>query len=363
MSLAARWTQELDTLRELGRYRQLRSPSGIDFTSNDYLGLGRRCWPESIHPLSGMASRALGHHPVWDEVESKLAAWHGAEAALVMTSGYTANEGLLATVVEPGDWVGFDDLSHACILDGLRLVRPRKYPFRHNDLNHLEDGLKAEHHRIGPPRERFIVTESLFSMDGDCPNLVALVELAERYAAQVIIDEAHATGCFGTTGSGLIDAAGLRSRVLATVHTGGKALGVSGAYIAGSQLLRDWLINRCRHFLFTTALPASVGSNWLEMLKVVPDAGELRGQLKRNGSRFRERVSGLGTEQIVPIILGGDADAVRAALGLQTRGFDVRAIRPPTVPVGTARIRVAIHASHTAEQLDSLTEAIREVVN
>ena len=143
MSLTDRWSGELHELQKQGRYRSLRAPAGIDFTSNDYLGYGKWFTNDSSLPISGMASRLLrGHHPVWDEVESALAAWHGAEAALMMSSGYAANEGLLATVIEPGDWVATDELNHACILDGLRLVRPRKFAFRHNDLNHLEDGLR-----------------------------------------------------------------------------------------------------------------------------------------------------------------------------------------------------------------------------
>src|SRR5262249_5446211 len=186
----------------------------------------------SSFPRSGMASRLLrGHHPIWDEVESALAAWHGAEAVLMMTSGYTANEGLISTVIEAGDWVATDELNHACIIDGLRLCRPRKFAFRHNDLGHLESGLQAEAAKRQAGRGMFVITESLFSMDGDRAPLPQVVELAERYGAHVLVDEAHATGCYGPAGSGCVDAAGLRGRVLATVHTGGKALGVAGAYV------------------------------------------------------------------------------------------------------------------------------------
>src|SRR5262249_3950259 len=160
----------------------------------------------------------------WDEVESALAAWHGAEAVLMMTSGYAANEGLISTVMEPGDWVATDELNHACIVDGLRLAKCRRFVFRHNDLNHLEEGLKAEATRSEAGRERFIITESLFSMDGDRSPLSAIAQLAEKYGAQLVVDEAHSTGCYGPKGSGCVDDAGLRSRVLASVHTGGKAL-------------------------------------------------------------------------------------------------------------------------------------------
>src|SRR5262249_13447913 len=159
-------------------------------------------------------------------------------------------EGLISTLIEPGDWVAYDELSHACILDGLRLSRPRKFRFRHNDVNQLEDGLRAEAGRRTDGRELFVVTESLFSMDGDLAPLTDVVALAERYGAQVIVDEAHSTGCYGPRGSGCVDAAGLRERVLASVHTGGKALGVMGAYICTSRLVREVLVNRCRHLIF-----------------------------------------------------------------------------------------------------------------
>ena len=369
MSLSARWTDELKQLRNQGRYRVFRSPAGIDFTTNDYLGYGTRFKSDSSFPISGMASRLLrGSHPIWDEVESALAEWHGAEAVLMMTSGYTANEGLLATAVEPGDWVATDELDHACILDGLRLVRPRKFSFRHNDLNHLEAGLRAESEKHRPGRERFVVTESLFSMDGDRPDLKSMVELTEKYGAHLIVDEAHATGCYGRTGSGCVDDAGLRDRVLATVHTGGKAMGVCGAYICGSRLLKEWLVNRCRQLIFTTALPPVIGTWWLAMLERIREDGVGRRKLHGNTARFRNLLaeSGIdapGTEFIVPVILGDDERSVCVGGRLQERGFDVRAIRPPSVPPGTARLRISIHANHTAAEIDGLAAAVREAVS
>ena len=267
MSLRERWSATLADLRSQGRHRSFRLPRGIDFTSNDYLGYGgrERAVPSLSAGLStsGIASRLLrGHHAVWDEVEAALAEWHGAEAALMMTSGYTANEGLIGALAEPGDWVAADELSHASIMDGLRLARPRKFLFRHNDLGHLEDGLKAEAAKRPEGREMFVVTESLFSMDGDLAPLPELVALAERHGAHVVVDEAHSTGCFGPRGPGCVAAAGVRDRVLATVHTGGKALGLPGAYLCGSALLKEYLTNRCRHLIFTTALPPAVGAWW-----------------------------------------------------------------------------------------------------
>ncbi len=370
MTLAGRWTAALDDLRGKGRYRAFLPPAGIDFTSNDYLGYGPQCLPAVTRdlPRSGTSSRLLrGHHPVWDEVEAMLAAWHGAESALVLTSGYAANEGLIATVAEPGDWVAVDELSHACIFDGIRVARPRKFLFRHNDLNHLEDGLRAEAAKRPEGRELFVVTESLFSMDGDTAPLRETAELCERYGAHLIVDEAHTTGCFGPRGSGCVDAAGLRERVLATVHTGGKALGLPGAYVCGSKLLTEFLTNTCRHLIFTTALPAAVGAWWREQIPRVQADDAARRLLHENAAGFRAALAGRGLtpggrDYVVPVIVGPDESSVRAARELQSRGYDVRAIRPPTVPAGTCRLRVSVHADHDAAVLSQLADAIAGVL-
>jgi 7-keto-8-aminopelargonate synthetase-like enzyme len=285
----------------------------------------------------------------------------------MMTSGYAANEGLLATVIEPGDWVASDQLNHASIIDGLRLAGMERFIYRHLDLDHLESGLRAASRSSTPQRELFVVTESLFGMDGDVAPLRPLVQLAERYGAHVIVDEAHSTGCFGPAGSGCVDAASLRGDVLATVHTGGKALGVCGAYVCGSTRLRELLINRCRHFIFTTALPPTIGAWWLEALaRVQPDdtgradlhraAAVLRAELARQG------VPVVGTHYIVPVVLGSDGRAADAASRLAAAGWDIRAVRPPSVPPGTARLRISVHADHSLQTLVSAAAAVAEEV-
>src|SRR6266851_1208849 len=390
MSLPGRWAAFLDRLRVEERYRELSLPHGVDLASNDYLGYGRNdrqlqiadcrlqiekpgnlqsaiCNLQSLS-RSGMASRLLrGHQAIWEEVETALARWHGAEAALMMTSGYAANEGLLATVIEPQDWVASDALNHASIIDGLHLARAERFIYRHLDLDHLEAGLRAESKVRTPQRQLFVVTESLFGMDGDLAPLDQLVALTERHGASLIVDEAHSTGCFGPTGSGCVDAAGLRARVLATVHTGGKALGVAGAYICGSTLLRELLINRCRHFIFTTALPPALGAWWLDALRraraddagrtALPEAAAaFRGQLARSGA------PALGGHYIVPVVLGKDIHAVQAAVRLRNAGWDIRAIRPPSVPSGSARLRISIHADHPQEMLAAAAAAVAEVM-
>jgi 8-amino-7-oxononanoate synthase len=372
MSLSERWSAALRELHALGRYRTLTAPAGVDFTSNDYLGYGsgRRGPPPRCPalPRSGLASRLLrGQQPIWEQVEDSLARWHGAEAALAMTSGYVANEGLLATVIEPYDWVASDQLNHASLIDGLRLTKAERFIYRHLNLNHLEDGLRAAASRQAGG-ERFIVTESLFGMEGEVAPLKELADLAARHGAHLIVDEAHATGCFGPTGSGLVDAAGLRERVLATVHTGGKALGVAGAYVCGSAQLKELLVNRCRHFLFTTALPPEVGGWWLDILPHVAHDEEGRAALHERAALFRAELSRLGVvaggaRYIAPVVLGEDGRAVEAARRLRAAGWDIRAIRPPTIPPGTARLRISIHADHEPESLRAAAAAVAEVVS
>lgn len=372
--LFQRWSSSLGSLRAQGRYRSFALPQGIDLTSNDYLGYAGRASAREVEPRthelprSGTASRLLrGHHPVWEEVEDALAAWHGCESVLMMNSGYAANEGLLSTLCEPGDWVATDALNHACIIDGLRLAKCRRFVFRHNDLNHLEEGLNTESAKRSEGHELFIVIESLFSMDGDLAPLKEIVELAERYGAHLIVDEAHSTGCYQSRGTGLVDAAGVRSRVLASIHTGGKALGVPGAYIAGSKLLREYLINRCRHLIFTTAMPPACGAWWLEMLPKVQADADGRRRLHENAKLLHDElanygIAALGESYIVPIVLGDDAVAVAAALALQLQGYDIRAIRPPSVPPGTARLRLSVHADHDSDMLKNLPAIITAIV-
>jgi 8-amino-7-oxononanoate synthase len=372
MNLFDRWSSELDRLTQANRRRLLQAPAGIDFSSNDYLGYSKRT-PQAGNvsdglSRSGTASRLLcGQHPIWDEVEARLADWHHAEAALMMTSGYAANEGLLNTIIEQGDTCFSDRHNHASIIDGLRLSKAEKVIFPHNGLNELESQMRQRTPSRAANRAWFVVTESLFGMEGDVAPLRELAMMAQQYDAHLIVDEAHATGCFGASGSGLVDALGLRGQVLATVHTGGKALAVPGAYIVGSRLVKDLLVNRCRQLIFTTALPPQIGAWWLDALGLVlrDDAGRStlheRTRLFRSDLQDRGIMVG-GSHYIASIVLGPDGLAVEAALRLQERGFDVRAIRPPTVAEGTARLRVSIHADHEVAVIRQLAEGLKSVV-
>jgi 8-amino-7-oxononanoate synthase len=371
MNLTQRWLAQLEGWRARGRLRTLNCGTGVDFASNDYLGYATHPCPARDPGLSttGAASRLLrGHHPIWDEVEAGLAAWHGAEAALVLTSGYAANLGLLSSVIESDDWVASDAMNHASIVDGLRLTKATRHVYRHLDLNDVEDHLRHGAACRQPDAASFIVTESLFSMDGDAAPLDALIMLAQKHAAHLIVDEAHATGCFASAGSGLVDGQRLRSNILATVHTGGKALGVPGAYVCCSALLKQILVNRCRPFIFTTALPPSIGAWWLHALERVKADAPGRRRLHDNARLFRHElrshgINAPGEHFIVPVMLGEDGRAVQAAARLQREGFDIRAIRPPTIPEGTARLRISIHADHDSDTLRRAAAAVAEVAS
>ncbi len=371
MNLKQRWLSQLEALRGEGRLRDLQNPSGVDFSSNDYLGYAALPCESAAPELSrsGSASRLLrGHHPIWDEVETALADWHGAEAALVMTSGYVANQGLLSTVIEPTDWLASDVLNHASIIDGLRQTGATRNVFKHLNIDELEDKLRAAAADKAMDSALFVVTESLFSMEGDVPPLRELADMTRQYGAHLIVDEAHATGCFGPTGGGIVDALGLRPSVLATVHTGGKALSVPGAYICCPAWLKQMLVNRCRHFMFTTALPPLVGAWWLDAIRRVQADEDGRRRLHDNAKLFRDELRGLGVEAggqsfIVLVMLGSDERAVDASARLQAAGFDIRAIRPPTVPDGTARLRISIHADHDEETLRQAAAAVAEMAS
>jgi 8-amino-7-oxononanoate synthase len=371
-------------LRELaaqGLGRSLRAGSGIDFSSNDYLGLardpalraallGRLAALGPDEPLGAPASRLLrGHTRLHEEIERRLAAWKGTEAALLFPSGYQANVGVLSALVGRHDRALSDAGNHASLIDGLRLAGCRRVVFPHLDVAAVEREL-AVPHREG---RTFLVTESLFSMDGDAAPLDRYAALAGRHGAELIVDEAHASGLFGEArGSGLCELHGLERRVAATVSTLGKALGLGGACVAGPRVLVEYLVNRCRPFVFTTAPPPLL----LHALAAALDRAEAEPGLRRRvlglAGRLRARLAGVGAGgmggvrgaaaplwgPIVPVMLGDNFRALAVAERLQSQGFDVRAIRPPTVPPGTARLRISVHADHSEAEIDALAHAL-----
>jgi 8-amino-7-oxononanoate synthase len=362
----------LCALRDADQFRELTIPTGIPLCSNDYLGLASHPRlkqaivraAEEDGRVASTGSRLLsGNHERWEQIESEFAEFVGAEAALYFSSGYAANIGLLSSILKAEDTVFSDAANHASLIDGIRLSPAKRVVFPHLDLSYLEDELQRE----GNGGKRVIVVESIFSMDGDRAPLAELVALCERFDAYLIVDEAHATGVDGAGGRGLVHATGRSERVLATVHTCGKALASMGAFVAGSRTLRDFLINHARTFIFSTALPPYCAAHVREGLALANGAGAERGQLRRLSEDLRQRMRAAGFDvgrsesQIVPLILGSNDLALQFAAALSEAGFAVRAIRPPTVPVGSARLRFALNANLTMDDIDGLMIALGSV--
>ena len=370
---------ELQALKSASLYRRLRSVAGdqgptlmvdgrevLNFSSNNYLGLAN-------HPALGKAATAAierygcgsgasrlisGNMTLHEELEIKLARLKRTEAALVFNSGYQANTGIIPTLVGEGDAVFSDSLNHASIIDGCRLSRAKIVVYRHCDLDQLEHGLKQA------PRSsrKLIVTESLFSMDGDEAPLREIVELSERYDAMTMVDEAHATGVYEPDGAGLVSHLRLGDRVIVQMGTLGKALGGFGAYVAGSAALRELLINRCRSFIFTTSLPPVVMAMAIAAVELINSEPERRRALRNNCARVRDGLARLGfslgdsRSQILPLMIGDAGECMRLSERLLDRGVFAQGIRPPTVPPGTSRLRITLMATHTSDQIDRALE-------
>jgi 8-amino-7-oxononanoate synthase len=375
---------ELAQLKEAGLYRKLRRVEGdqgptlildgrevINFSSNNYLGLAN-------HPALGEAAKSAidrygcgagasrlisGNMTLHEELESKIAEFKGTEAALVFNSGFQLNTGVVSTLVGEGDAVFSDALNHASIIDGCRLSRAKAAVYAHLDMNRLEHELK----QAPSARRKLIVTESLFSMDGDEAPLADIVGLAEKYGAMVMVDEAHATGVYEPNGAGLVAKLGLGDRVLVQMGTLGKALGGFGAYVAGRKALRELLINRCRSFIFTTALPPAVMAMAIAAVDLVRNEPERRKALTENSERLRAGLRGLGYllgesgRQILPLMVGDANRCMELSQRLLERGVFAHGIRPPTVPLGTSRLRITLMATHTAGQINQALETFKEV--
>jgi 8-amino-7-oxononanoate synthase len=362
--------RDLALLRSRAQLRRLARIEGVDLCSNDYLGLSadprlRQAVIAALQAGAAVGSTGArllsGNAAAWEELESKLARFEGAEAALYFNSGYAANLGLLGSLLRPDDVVFSDSSNHASIIDAIRLSRAQKVVFPHRDLDFLEAKLRA----CLPGRARkVIVTESVFSMEGDRAPIPDLLALAGRYGAELVLDEAHATGVFGPEGRGLLSACGAQGRALATVHTCGKALAGAGAFVCGSETLKQYLINHARTFIFSTALPPYIAAQMRAAVPIVAAANSERDRLAALAAHLRARLQQAGFDtassdsQIVPVLLGENERALRFADGLCRAGFAVRAIRPPTVPDGTARLRLSIHVGLSTEILDGLVDAL-----
>jgi 8-amino-7-oxononanoate synthase len=296
------------------------------------------------------------------KLEARLAEFEGTEAALVFPSGFAANCGTVAALVGPGDAVYCDRKNHASLLDGCRLSRADFRVYPHNDSARLDRMLArpSEHGR------RLIVTDGLFSMDGDLAPLGELVEVAERHGAMLLVDEAHATGVFGPGGRGVAEQLGVDGRVPVRVGTLSKALGCAGGFVAGSRRLIDWLVNRARPYVFSTAMPSAAAAAGLAALEVVEAEPDRREGLLARAAALRDALqqqgwnTGGSASQIIPIVVGQPERAVELSRHLKDRGLYVPAIRPPTVPEGEACLRVSLTSAHTPEVIDRLVRALEE---
>ena len=344
----------------------------INFSSNDYLGLARdpglaaAAAAASRLGVGATASRLVcGTFPVHQALEASLSSLKGTAAALVMGSGFQTNAGVLAALLDPqvtggAPLVFTDRLAHASMHEGLRLAGVRQLRFRHNDLGHL--GELLDQHGAAASF-RLILSESVFSMDGDRADLPGLTALARRHSAFLYVDEAHATGVLGPAGAGLCAEPAVKGRVDMVMGTFGKALGGYGAFVACEALLRDWLVNRCRSFIYSTALPPPVAAAALMALERVRGMDAERARLLRQGDRVRHALHrlGIGTlasdTQIIPAIIGADAETLAAARLMETQGILAVAIRPPTVPPATGRLRLTLTAAHSQADLDQLVHA------
>ena len=373
----------LDEQAQAGRRRRLNVveplPGGrvrkngrelLNFSSNDYLGLSHhpllieraRDWAQRFGAGSGASRLVTGHSAQAAAVEEKIAAAKGVEAALILASGWQCNASVLPALLDRARWgaepmVFSDRLNHASLHMGCQSAGARQNRFRHNDLGHLEDLLHRTGRGGGP---RFIVTESVFSMDGDGPDVDQLVAIAEEWDAFIYLDEAHATGVLGHNGFGL----SVGTHVDLAMGTFSKALGGFGAYVAGSRRLMDYLVNRASGLIYATALPPAVLGAMDAAVDLVPTLTAERARLHSLSAGLRARLNEAGLDtgrsctQIVPVILGDEERTLKVAEKLEEQGFLGVAIRPPTVPPGSSRIRFALSATHAEDDVARLAEAV-----
>lgn len=370
-----RYQADLDRLCDQSRIRTLAPSAGIDFTSNDYLGLATsKRLAEALTaaisrgtPIGAGGSRLLrGNTAEHEALEGAAARFFRTERTLFFGSGYLANFAVFSTLPQRDDLVIIDELVHASTRDGLRACRAPFAVARHNDPESFEEAIRA--FRAGGGRGHpWIAVESLYSMDGDRAPLDTLAAIAEHHEAFLVVDEAHATGVFGPEGRGLATALEGRRNVI-VVHTCSKALGSAGALVTLPGVLADFLVNRCRPFIFGTAPSPLMAVASLESLAILQDEPERRHRLARliehaaHESQSKLGVPGSGS-QIHPIIIGEDAPTMAAAAALRERGFDVRGIRPPTVPPGTARLRIAITLNVDERAISALFDVLADELN
>ena len=358
--------KSLDQWITANRYRRLTNVGeGIDFYSNDYLGLANWRSEGTDLPQGSSGSRLLsGNHPIHEELETRCAELFKGEAALLYSTGYMANLGMVAAIADKGDTLHFDALSHASVRDALWLSRAENLKFRHNDFDHLSENLAKG------KGSQFVLAEALYSMDGDIPDLQKLVSVCERHGAYLILDEAHSTGILGPEGAGVTVMEGLEDRIFLRMHSFGKAVGRSGGVVIGSARVRDFLINASRPFIFSTApSPAethSILGSIDKMRGMELERKELQSLRGYATIEFRSlghlQISS-GITPIIPLIIPGNEKVRKVANQLIHKGFEVRPILAPTVAEGQERIRLILHSVNTKREISALVSFMKEILS
>jgi glycine C-acetyltransferase len=378
-------TQRLNELKEQGVYRKLpvlESPSGprciidgkdvINLSSNNYLGLAnhprlREAGKKAIDKWgmgAGAVRTIIGTMSIHEELEEKLAKFKHVEAVLVFQSGFTANAGAIPAIVDKGDVIISDELNHASIIDGCRLSRADVVRYKHSDMKDLERVIKEVKDKYNT---KLIITDGVFSMDGDIAKLPDIVELAEKYGCLTYVDDAHSSGVLGSRGQGSAHHFGLSDRVDVQIGTLSKAIGVVGGYVAGRRNLIDWLNHRGRPFLFSTAAPPAVAAACIEAINILSESSELTDKMWDNANYFKKKLNELGFNTgksetpITPVITGDDRKAVELSKRLFEEGVFAQSIVFPTVPRDGARVRTIVTAAHTRNDLDEAVAAFAKV--
>jgi 8-amino-7-oxononanoate synthase len=369
----AKQRDDLAALAGSARLRSLAPRRGVDFASNDYLALANSprlkqaiaaAIERGVSVGSGGSRLLRGNDPEHEALEAEAAAFFGSESALFFANGYGANSALLSTLPQRGDLIVHDALIHASAHEGLRLTRASAAAAAHNDGDSFADAI-VRWRASGGTGRAWIVAESLYSMDGDRAPLADLIDVAEQHEAILVIDEAHATGVFGKKGRGLADGLDGRDNLI-VLRTCGKALGCEGALICAPKVVRDHLVNRGRGFIFSTAPSPLMAAAVREALRILADEPERRAELHALIAHAETAFAPLGItpsgSQIVPVLLGDDARTMAVATAVQAAGFDVRGIRPPTVPAGTSRLRISLTLNATPEEVTALAECLAGVL-
>ncbi len=385
MELPKKLTQKLETRKQNQALRRLPIDYyGVDFASNDYIGFSKsKTIFEETHELlvsknvssnGATGSRLLsGNHPLYEETENHIATFHQSDTALLFNSGYDANVGFFSAVPQKGDFILYDEYCHASIRDGIQLSNAKAYKFQHNDyedLQRLLEKCQSEEDQSALGTEIYIVTESVFSMDGDCPEFEIILSLSEKHKAYVIVDEAHALGVFGSTGEGLMQSQHLQHRIFARIMTFGKGLGCHGAAVLGSHELKQYLVNFARSLIYTTALPPhSVATILIAYHQLEKEKTTIQ-NLRDNIVFFNQEKQLLGLKPIFvrsksaiqSAIIPGNEKVKAIAKQLQENGFDVKAILAPTVPEGQERLRFCIHSYNTEEEMAQVLQLLATFV-